>query len=219
MKSAVGLANEPVRGSGATLFSRILGFLNARLFPDHGATNLAIMRILLGGYSAWYLWSYRFDLVRTSTEISHKFYEPVGVVRLLTTPLDDQLFVMLFTLCGITSVLFTLGVFFRVVGPFFALLFLFILTYRQSWGFIYHTENLLVLHLGVLGFAPSAQALSADSALASLRPKLRRLLAIEDDRAPGWKFGWPVQLMIFVTGITYWVAGMAKLGRSGFSWV
>jgi hypothetical protein len=78
---------------------------------------------------------------------------------------------------------------------------------------------LLVLHLAVLGFAPSAQVLSADATLASRRPKLRKTLAIEEDRAPSWKFGWPVQLMIFVTGITYWVAGMAKLGRSGISWV
>jgi hypothetical protein len=74
--------------------------------------------------------------VATCTETPHEFFQPVGVVSVLTTPLDDQFFVMLVYLCGIACVLFTLGLFFRVVGPLFGLLFLFILTYRQSWGFI-----------------------------------------------------------------------------------
>lgn len=183
MKTAAELSSELRKGSGATLLSRVIHFLNSRFFPEHGAANLAMMRILVGAYSAWYLRGYRFDLVRTSTEISHEFFQPVGVVRFLMTPLDDRLFVMLFYLCCVSCFLFILGLFFRVTGPLFALLFLFILTYRQSWGFIYHTENLLVLHLAVLGFAPSAQVLSADATLATERPKLRRWLAMEEDRA------------------------------------
>ena len=49
---------------------------------------------------------------------------------------------------------FVAGWRYRVSGPLFAVLLLFALTARDSWGQVWHTENLLLMHVGVLAFAP-----------------------------------------------------------------
>jgi hypothetical protein len=33
--------------------------------------------------------------------------------------------------------------------------------------------------------------------------------------APHWRYGWPIQTLLFLTGITYWIAGVAKLDNGG----
>jgi hypothetical protein len=111
-----------------------------------------------------------------------------------------------------------LGLCYRFTGPIFGVLLLFILTYRQSWGFIYHTENLMVVHALVLGFAPAADEVSVDAwiATASRNQLVQRLFRpFGNPSQTHFKYGFPVQLIILVTGIVYWVAGMAKLGRGG----
>jgi hypothetical protein len=94
-----------------------------------------------------------------------------------------------------------------------------VLTYRQSWGFIYHTENLLVLHVLVLGLSRSADVLSLDALLRRRAPRWLAALAARAPALPSWRYGWPARLMILVTGVTYWVAGMAKLGTNGIAWI
>ena len=43
------------------------------------------------------------------------------------------------------------------------MLLLAVLTYRNSWGHLFHTDNLLVLHVLVVGLAPAADAWSLDA--------------------------------------------------------
>jgi len=50
-----------------------------------------------------------------------------------------------------------------VSGPLFALLFALVTSYRSSFSMIYHSENLMVWHVLVLGLAPSADAWSWDA--------------------------------------------------------
>ena len=197
---------------------RWLKWFEAKLFARHSAYNLAVIRLLVGGYAMWFLRRYQYSIVRTCTETGAEHFSPVGVASFLSEPLAPTTFVFLFSACALMAPLFFLGAFHRIVGPVFGLLFLFVVTYRQSWGFVYHTENLLVLHVGVLGFSPAAQVLSLDKEVASWNKTLRKLLLVSEQPAASWRFGWPVQLMILVTGVAYWVAGMAKLGQSGLSW-
>jgi hypothetical protein len=104
------------------------------------------------------------------------------------------------------NVAFILGWRHRVTGPTFAALLLAVLTYRNSWSMIYHNDNVLVLHVVVLGASPAADALSLDS---------RRV-----PRPPaGGRYGWPIQLMNCVCASTYFLAAVAKLkGPLGRRW-
>jgi hypothetical protein len=207
----------PLQGR-AGLRVRLGRVLERALFPRSAATNLAVMRVLIGCFAVDFLWQWRVHTVRVCTDIGHEHFAPLGVLAFMPQPMPDALFRALYDLCMGTSALFVLGLAMRVIGPLFAALLLVVLTYRQSWGFIYHTENLLVVHVAVLGLARSADVLSLD---AWLRPRVGRARALlaRAPALPSWRYGWPAQLMVLITGITYWVAGMAKLGTSGFSWV
>ena len=79
-------------------------------------------------------------------------------------------------------------------------------TYGNSWGQVLHTENLLVLHALVVGFARSADAWSLDA---------RRGPA----RDPHHRYGWPVRLMAIIVVLTYVVAGWAKYRNGGMEWI
>lgn len=68
---------------------------------------------------------------------------------------------------------------------------------------IFHTENLLVPHVLVLAFTPSADALA--------------LARRKDEAAIG--YGWVLKLLIAITAVTYVLAGIAKLRIAGMAWL
>jgi hypothetical protein len=70
---------------------------------------------------------------------------------------------------------------------------------------LFHTENLLALHLVVLSAAPAADALSLDARGRSL-PE------------PDGAYGWPARAMTAATAVCYVLAGVAKLKLAGFAW-
>jgi hypothetical protein len=166
--------------------------------------RLAVLRLLIGGCALFYL------LVRSGHLVGAAFlparqFHPVGPVVLLDAPLPGFVAAALVVACIATAVAFVAGWRFRVTGPLFAALLLWVTSYRNSWGMVFHTENLMVLHVMVLGLAPSADALSADR---------RR----QRGDAHG-RYGWAIQLMCALTVATYFLAGMAKLEHAGFDWV
>ena len=71
---------------------------------------------------------------------------------------------------------------------------------------MFHTDNLLVLHVLVVGLAPSADAWALD---ARARPE-----PAEDVR-----YGWPLRLAALITVLTYVVTGVAKLRYAGGDWL
>jgi hypothetical protein len=103
-------------------------------------------------------------------------------------------------------VAFAAGARARISGPVFAAAFILVATYRSSWGQIFHTDDLVALHIVVLAVAPSARAWSWDA---------RRT----DPPPADARFGWPLRLMSMVTVATYVLAGVAKLRTSGLDWV
>jgi hypothetical protein len=122
--------------------------------------RLAVLRLLIGGCALVYL------LVRVGHMIGAAFlparqFNPVGPVTLLDAPLPGFVAVTLVVLGILAGVAFVVGWRFRVTGPLFAVLLLWVTSYRNSWGMVFHTENLMVLHVMVLGLARSADVLSA----------------------------------------------------------
>ena len=170
------------------------------------AERLATLRVLIGAFAVVYL-IVRVEVMVNFSRLDPARFEPIGVTRVLDSPLPAALVWALWAACVALGAAFTLGVRARATGPAFALLLLWVTTYRNSWGMIFHTDNLLVVHALCLGLVPAAasEALALD---ARGRP------APPDDG----RFGWPIKLMCALTVATYLIAGVAKLRGAGWSW-
>lgn len=170
------------------------------------ARNLAMLRILVGGYGVVYL-ALRGPALASVADFAPNRYTPVGVANLAQEPLEAWLVRLLPVAAFITGIAFVAGWRFAVSGPLFALLLLWVTTYRNSFGQIFHTENLLVLHVLVLAFVPAARALAMDARRAG------------HPAGSGIEYGWPVRLMCVLTVLTYVIAGVAKLQIGGLEWI
>jgi hypothetical protein len=171
------------------------------------APRLALLRITIGAMALGYL------LIRTPhlvalTEYPAQQFHPTGLARLLTLPLPDSLVVGSVVVSLLAGAAFVAGVGFALSGPAFALGFLWVTTYRSSFGMVFHTENLLALHLLLLGASRAADALSVDE-------RRRRRAPVEVSA----EYGWAVRALCLVTVLAYFLAGVAKLKLAGGPWL
>lgn len=181
---------------------RVLGFF----CPALPARRLALLRVFCGAFALFYL------VVRGPNLLSVAHFEaarfqPVGALAWLPSPLPAGLLQVSLGLGVALGMAFTLGFRFAYCGPAFACLLLGLTTYRNCWGMIFHTENLLTLHVMLLAASPAGEALSLDAR--------RRPASAEPDA----RFGWAVRAMSLATVVAYVVAGVAKLKLSGGSWL
>jgi hypothetical protein len=192
------------------LLARVASFWDA----PAPAVRLACLRIAIGGFALLYL------LVRTRSLLSVTAFDPaefrpVGIVSLLATPLPAVWVHALVYLALASGLAFVCGVGFLLAGPVFAALLLWVTSYRSSWGMIFHTDNLLVLHVLMLAISPAADALSWDAR--------RRARAAEGSEAAVGaehsRYGWAIRTMAILTVLTYVLAGVAKLKLSGGAWL
>jgi hypothetical protein len=181
--------------------------LDAAWFPEAPATRLALLRILVGGWALLHF-AQRWPMLRRVARTDESLFAPVGVVKVLDRPLDPAAFQALLAGTQAANVAFLLGWRHRATGPLFAGSLLSLGSYRNSWSMIYHSDNILILHVLVLGLAPAADTLSVDA---------RR---VAGPRAgASWRYGWPIQLIKTLTALSYFVAGVAKLkGPLGLRW-
>jgi len=169
-------------------------------FAPAPAERLAALRIAIGAYAAVYLLVRLPDLI-DSALLHGGSFEPLGVVRILATPLPPWLAIAITVATIALMIAFALGVAYRVVAPIAALALLWTLSYRNAWGQPFHTENLVVLHVIALACAPAADAWA-------LAP-----------RKPGGDYGWAIKLLAALTAATYVIAGLAKLRLAGWDWL
>jgi hypothetical protein len=183
-----------------TFLARLDGYWRA----PAPASRLAMLRILTGLF-AWIYVSARIVHFADYTRFDAAQFRPIGVVSVASAPLPPEATWGLAVATAIAGGAFTLGWRHRLSGPLFAALLLWVTTYRSSWGMIFHTENLMVLHVLVLAIAPAADA-----------------WALGARGSPGERragYGWPIKLLCAVTLTTYFVAGIAKLRETGLAWV
>lgn len=183
---------------------RYTAWLDARFYGALGPARLATLRVLSGAFGVGYLLA-RAPVLASFSGFSSAQFHPVGLAAWLPAPLPSALTLAAYLAAVGFGVAFTLGWRFRWTGPAFALLVLWVTSYRNSWGMIFHTDNLLVVHLAILALSDSAAALSLDS-----RGRA--------EPAPHGRFGWPVRLLCAVTVLSYLLAGIAKLKLSGIGW-
>lgn len=170
------------------------------------AQRLAAFRALVGAFGVFYL-VWRFKGLTSVTSLSTWEFSPVGTATLLSAPLPAWLVVGALLLALPFGVAFTLGWFYRFTGPIFALFLLWVLSYRNSFGMLFHTENLLVLHTGLLALSPAADAFSIDAR------RGRREPAIDT------RYAEVLTMACALTAVTYFVAGVAKLKLGGLDWL
>lgn len=185
------------------LLRRIDGYWLAPMPPE----RLATIRLLVGLYALVYL------IIRTPFLLSYAHFdpaqfEPVGVVGVLPRPLLPGVVQALVIGTLAFAPAFLLGWRFRITGPVFAGLLLWVLTYSNSWGQILHTDNLLMLQVIALALAPSAEALSLDAKRSATSP-----------RSPDGRFGWPIRLMCALCVAAYVLAGIAKIKNGGTAFI
>jgi hypothetical protein len=208
--------------------SRLLGALDAFWFAEGSAARLAVLRIAVGLAAFIYLGP-RFEYFSEIADSSREVFEPAGLAALLTAPVPVPVFQGIMGAMLLANVAFILGWRFQWTGPLFAALLLWVLCYRNSWSMIYHTDNLLLWHVLILGLTRSADALSLDAlATGSLfgpaaTPAEGDAAALSSDtpRQAGWswEYGYPVMLLCAVTAMTYFLSGVAKVaGEAGWGW-
>lgn len=169
------------------------------------ASRLAALRIIIGGFALGYVLIRAPHLAAFSGHAEWQF-EPVGIVAVLSAPLPATGVQTLVALTAIFGLAFVSGWRYKWTAPAFALLLLWVITYRNSWGQVFHTENLMVIHVMILALSPAADALSLDS----------RGRAMENDSRD---YGWPIRLMCAVTVLAYFVSGQTKLRNAGLDWI
>lgn len=173
------------------------------------ARRLAVLRVLVGGF-ALADWLGRLPALLSGARFHAEEFAPVGVVALLSEPLPTSAVWCSALVCGVLGVCFTLGYRYRVSAPCFALSLLWVTSYANSWRMIFHTQNLLVLHVLVLAAAPAADQLSWDA--------LSARGAARGPEVHG-RYGWAIRAMSWLTLSSYVLAGIAKLKLSGPLWL
>lgn len=147
-------------------------------------------------------------MLRRVASSDAELFRPVGVVSPLKRPISPAAFRLTLDATQASGVAFLFGWRHAYSGPVFAGLLTWLLTYRNSWSMLYHNDNALVLHVLVLGVAPSADALSLDA-----RRRGGRVPAADG------RYGWPLKAMNGVTALTYFLAAVAKVkGPLGWGW-
>ncbi|MGH3148401.1 MAG: HTTM domain-containing protein [Rubrobacter sp.] len=186
---------------------RAIHVLDTFWFERAPATRPAILRILVGLYTLYYL-APRYAMYMKIARSDQSLFKPVGVASNLKKPVPVGVFRGLLIATFVANVLFVLGFRHRYTGPVFAGLLLWVMSYRNSWSMIYHSNNVLLLHAMILSLSRSADALSLDS-----------LVDATESEDPHWRYGWPIRLMNTVTTLTYFLAGVAKVkGPLGWKW-
>lgn len=184
-------------------------------FQPAPATRLGVIRLLVGGYSVYYL-ARRRRMFAHIAETDPEVFAPVGPARLLDRPLSPRTARRGTDATLAAGIAFTLGAGHRITGPLYSALLTWTLAYRNSWSMVFHCDNLLVLHAIVLGASRCADAVSVD-AVARHGWDWRRAMSAGTVHG---RYGWPLHAMNAVTAASYLLAGIAKIeGELGWRWV
>lgn len=185
---------------------------NAAWFGPVPAARLGALRVIVGLFMVWTLLDRRADVAAVS---QNGKFSPVGLVRLGPGALSPSGLEGLQDAALALAVLWTLGVAWRITGPLFAVVIAYWGAYRLSFGVLTHGVHLPTLHVIALAFTPAAAAVSVDARL----PVPRWLTWTPGPPEGSGHYAWPLRLLSMITACTYFLAGVAKLGRDhGARW-
>lgn len=186
-----------------TALRRLPGTFDDRFTAPAPAERIGAVRVLVSLFATVYI-AVRSSYILTVAQLPPGRFAPVGILSFLDEPLPLAVVRVLVVACFAAGVAATVGWRYRLTGPLFAMLFLIAATYDNSWQHVAHTQNLVALHLLVLGLAPAADAYAVKA---------------RGGMAAHVRYGWPLRLMSLITVATYMVAGISKLRNGGFDWL
>ena len=166
--------------------------------------RLAAFRVALGAFAVVYL-VLRVPVLLDLRDRSAGGFAGVGPLWWRDEPFDDRVLTALILVALAAGVGFASGTRFRWSGPVFGITMLVLTSYRSSWGQLLHFENLMVLHLLIVGFAASADVWSIDARRA--------------ERSVDRDYSSPLRLACIVVVVAYVIAGFAKLRYGGMEWI
>jgi len=188
----------------------MLAWFDKVWFSPMPPERLAVLRMLIGSFAFVRISVLSVFVLQRAAHAS-ALVSPVGLMRVWPhTPQFAELLVVVAS-AAVCGAAFVCGWRYRWTAPCFVLSLLTILSYYNSFGMLYHSDHLLVLHVGVLAFAPAADALSFDA-------QRRGRSGEPPTSAEGWQYGWPIRLICALTACVYLLAGIAKLAGTGWSW-
>lgn len=170
------------------------------------AERLALVRVLVGVYCIGVLVLRAPSLLRLA-QLDARRFAGVGPSALLDAPLSQPLLIALLVLAFLGALSLTVGFRHRIVAPAFALLLTFLLSYRNSFGHLSHSEQLVSVHVLLLSLMPAADALSLDQNAHRTRA------------GPLERYGWPLRLLMLCVVLSYMLAGWSKLHEGGWAWI
>ncbi len=168
--------------------------------------RLAVVRIAVFSYAAVYL-TIRSVTIIDIGDLPASRFDGVGGVFWLDSPLSPMVLGGLLVGTVVTCAMGALGWNYRLSAPAATLGVLVILSHRLSWGQVLHTENLIVMHTAILSVVPAADRWSLDHRRCRRRAE-----------SPS-TYGWALQLMAAVVGLSYVVAAWAKIRNGGLDWI
>jgi len=183
----------------------LLPRLGAWWFRPAPSLRLATVRVMVSAYALIWLLAAA-PLLYGNIDFPADHFEPVGIVAMLEAPLPAWGVVGAWLLALLSGFAVLVGFGYRIAAPCFAIALLWVASYRSSWGMIFHTENLLVLHVLVLALLPAADSWALD-AHTSNRHRVHE------------RYGWGLKLMATLVVISYTLAAVAKLRNAGWLWL
>lgn len=194
--------------------SEAVARLDRRFLAAAPPQRLAALRLLVGGFALCYLVA-RLPHWLAVARFDGPRFDPVGPLWFLDGPVPPGISHGVLVAAMLAGAGFVAGWRWRASGPAFAVAFLLVSTYRSSWGQVFHTENLVALHLLLLALAPAADVWSLDRRRARAPSRRARRPAQRSWVA----YGWPVRLLSVATVLTYLVSGWAKVRNGGLDWL
>ena len=186
-----------------------LARLGAGWFGPMPPERLAAVRILAGVF-AFVRVSVLFGFVLPRAARGEPLVSPVGVMRLLPHAPSFAALSLVGVAAALGGIAFVSGYRYRWTAPLFVASLVTVLSYFNSFGMLYHSDHLLILHLIVLACAPAADVWSLDAR--------RRARAGLPAPAADAGYGWPIRMLCAVTAGVYLLAGIAKIAGSGWAW-
>jgi len=165
-------------------------------FAPVPARRLDLVRAATFGYAVLWL-IVRVRYVWDVAGLPARRFHPVGVLTWFDSQPSRTAIMLVWGLAVCGSLLAACGRAVRFSASIGSLAMLVIATFTSSFGQVFHTEHLLVLHLLVL-----AVFVVVDTS------------AGQDERT-----GWALSLMMAIVVVSYVVAGLAKLRFSGADWL
>lgn len=160
--------------------------------PEVPYERLRVTRFLVGLFATVYC-LVRIPYLADFSRKAETSFAPAGPVAILSHPLPSATTWIAALLTVGLGIAFVLGRQLRAVGPAFFVMLLWSLSYANSWGKLLHSENLVLLHVGIL--------------------------ALAGERRDPKTAGWVLRTMAIVTVATYLLAGITKLRNGGGGWL